>query len=391
MKGRDIIVCGQQSWDSKIGANIKNIAIEFSKNNRVLFINAPLDRKSKYSKSTEDEVIYRKKVLSGEIPDLVEEKTNLHILTPKTTLESINFLPKGYLHHAFLLINSRRMAKYILNAVRILNFKNFLLFDDSDMFRGFYYKELLEPKGFFYYSRDNLLATPYFGKHGPYYEPKIMKKADAVFCNSTYLRDLALKHNPNSHFVGQGVNLDNYTIKDYACPNDLLNIKGPKILYTGFITTLRLDINLIRFLAQKNPDWSIVLVGPQDDDFKNSDLHQISNIHFLGGKKPEELAAYVWNADVCINPQILNDLTIGNYPLKIDEYLALGKSTVATYTPAMEMFLPHVSLAKTFEEWELAIKNSLTNKNDSESKIAFARTHTWENSINQMYEIMKKY
>ncbi len=44
----------------------------------------------------------------------------------------------------------------------------------------------------------------------------------------------------------------------------------------------------------------------------------------------KELPGYIQHFDVCINPQKLNPITIGNYPLKVDEYLAMGKPVVAT-------------------------------------------------------------
>jgi len=43
--GRDIIVVGQQPWDPKLAAIAKTIALEFSKHNRVLYVNSPLDTK----------------------------------------------------------------------------------------------------------------------------------------------------------------------------------------------------------------------------------------------------------------------------------------------------------------------------------------------------------
>ena len=48
MNNLDIIITGLQPWHSNIGGNSKNIAEEFSKTNRVIFINPPLDRKTKY-------------------------------------------------------------------------------------------------------------------------------------------------------------------------------------------------------------------------------------------------------------------------------------------------------------------------------------------------------
>ena len=50
MQGKDIVITGIQPWDIEIGSNCKNIALEFSKKNRVLYINAPLDRNTLKSK-----------------------------------------------------------------------------------------------------------------------------------------------------------------------------------------------------------------------------------------------------------------------------------------------------------------------------------------------------
>ncbi|MFC7669776.1 glycosyltransferase [Hymenobacter humi] len=55
--------------------------------------------------------------------------------------------------------------------------------------------------------------------------------------------------------------------------------------------------------------------------------------------------------DVCTNPQAVNEVTIGNYPLKIDEYLAMGKPVVATATRAMDMFADYVYLPRNAQEW----------------------------------------
>ena len=48
INGRDILVMGIQAWDIEIGSNCKNIASQMAKNNRVLYINPPMDRISRY-------------------------------------------------------------------------------------------------------------------------------------------------------------------------------------------------------------------------------------------------------------------------------------------------------------------------------------------------------
>jgi glycosyltransferase involved in cell wall biosynthesis len=57
----------------------------------------------------------------------------------------------------------------------------------------------------------------------------------------------------------------------------------------------------------------------------------------LGAQDVNRLPEYIKASDVCINPQLLNETTKGNYPRKIDEYLAMGKPVVATKTIAMDI------------------------------------------------------
>lgn len=96
--------------------------------------------------------------------------------------------------------------------------------------------------------------------------------------------------------------------------------------------------------------------------------------------------------DVCINPQLINDITIGNYPRKIDEYLALGKPAVATSTKAMELFKDYVWNCIGTEEYKQAIRQAL-NANDAniiKSRIEFAHTHTWTNTVNKLYDVIEE-
>ncbi|HCL83049.1 MAG TPA: glycosyl transferase family 1, partial [Chitinophagaceae bacterium] len=113
------------------------------------------------------------------------------------------------------------------------------------------------------------------------------------------------------------------------------------------------------------------------------------NVYFLGGKKPEQTAAYIRHFTLCINPQLVNPLTIGNYPRKIDEYLASGKPVVATATPAMEMFREHTLLCNTVEEYITNIRKLVdepvwTSQALQIRRRDFALTHTWEQSVGAM-------
>ena len=135
-----------------------------------------------------------------------------------------------------------------------------------------------------------------------------------------------------------------------------------------------------------------MLVGPEDEGFKNSNLHNLSNVYFLGRKDAFELPNYIKGFDVTTNPQLKNNLTIGNYPRKIDEYLALGKPIIATNTKAMQMFKKHVYLADTKEEYVTLIDKAMI-ENTSErikNRIEYAKSHTWTNNVKAIYDAILK-
>ena len=393
IKGKDIVIVGIQPWDIEIGSNCKNIAIEFAKYNRVLYVNPPLDRITRYRQKYKPSIQKRIHISKGHLSDIQKIESNLWNLYPKSVIESINWINS---HQIFKLLNRRNaklFSKNIKDAVKRLGFKNILLFNDSSMFLGLHLKELLQPELYTYYIRDNLVKVPYWKKHGERLEPILMKNADVIVNNSEYYVDYSSKYNNNSVMVGQGCDVSMFNDEDnsIAIPEEFNTIQGPVIGYVGSLTTLRLDIDLLKFIAFQRSDWNIVLVGPEDEVFRLSDLHQLQNVHFLGNKPSDQLASYIKGFDVAINPQVINEITIGNYPRKIDEYLAMGKPIVATETKAMQMFKDYVYLAKTKNEYVSLIDKAMTehSKPKAKAQMKYANKHTWANSVSHICTAME--
>jgi len=394
IKNKDIIIIGIQPWDIEIGSNCKNIAIEFSKNNRVLYVNPPMDRITRFKYKKKIKIQKRIKIAKGKLTNIHKIKENLWNLYPKTIVESINWIPSNSLHETLNKRNSKLLSLDIIDAIQDLGLTDYILFNDSSMFLGLHLKKYLKPSLYTYYVRDNLIKVPYWKKHGTRIEPNTIKKADLVVNNSQYYVDYSYKFNKNSIMVGQGCDLSMFNDTDNAIrvPDELKSIPSPIIGYVGSLTKLRLDIELLEYLASQKKDWNLVLVGPEDETFKNSKLHQFSNVYFLGNKPMESLPGYIKGFDVAINPQILNEITIGNYPRKIDEYLAMGKPVVATYTKAMDMFNDHVYLSESKKDYISLIEKALVEKNSTKEneRIIFAKKHTWENSVKDIYVAMNK-
>jgi glycosyltransferase involved in cell wall biosynthesis len=236
------------------------------------------------------------------------------------------------------------------------------------------------------------VAVDYWKKQGSRLEPLHMKKADLVVANSTYLADLAIKHNPNSFYVGQGCDVKMYDKRLVtSVPADISEIRRPVIGYIGALLSLRLDLEILEFIALSHPDWSLVLVGPEDEAFRNSRLHQLKNVFFTGNKKENQLPSYLNQFDVAINPQAISPVTIGNYPRKIDEYLAMGKPAVATKTEAMRVFSEYTYQAANKEEFVACIENALREDNEQLclKREKFARQHTWEKNVEAIYQAIE--
>ncbi|MDN5329809.1 MAG: hypothetical protein PWP35_1596 [Bacteroidales bacterium] len=388
--GKNIVVVGIQPWDIKIGSNCKNIAKEFARHNRVLYVNFPLDRATLLKERKTEKVQKRLAARKGKISRYEQVEPNLWVYYPPSIIESLNWLPFPWLFDSLNKRNSKIFANDILKAIRHLNMKDFILFNDSSMFLGLFLKEFLKPKFYVYYMRDYLIKNPYWRKHGLRNEPKLIAKADLVVCNSTLYAEYGAKYNKHSYMVGQGCDttLFNDDIQPIEVAEELKNIPKPIIGYVGALASRRLDINLLVYMATQKPQWSIVLVGPEDDTFKNSQLHSLPNVYFLGPKPENLLPSYIKGFDIAINPQLVNDATMGNYPRKIDEYLSMGKPTIASATKAMEYFEGYAYIAHNHEEYITLIEKALAEDSpDLQLKRkTYGSSHTWENNVHLIYK-----
>lgn len=156
---------------------------------------------------------------------------------------------------------------------------------------------------------------------------------------------------------------------NYEKPNDLK--KGKKtILYYGSLWGEWFDWEILMFLANKRSDYQINLIGDYESVVLSGKVFP-DNINFLGLKKQTELPAYLEHSDVAIIP-FKND-EIGKYvsPLKVFEYISMGKKVVSTLLPDIQGY-PNVYCSDNKEDWIKLI--------DSETPIEDFSTFVLENN-----------
>src|SRR5690606_6151551 len=171
LNGFDIVIVGQQAWDTDIGSNCKNIALELATTNRVLYVNSPLDRFTRYRRRDDKWVKTRLAVIKGKAAGVTKIQDNLWVLYPDCLVESINWLSGRKIFDFLNRRNNKQFATAIKKGIEALGFGQVILFNDNEIFKAFYLNELLTPRLSVYYSRDYMLAVNYWKRHGEVLEP----------------------------------------------------------------------------------------------------------------------------------------------------------------------------------------------------------------------------
>ncbi|HEX6374271.1 MAG TPA: UDP-galactopyranose mutase [Allosphingosinicella sp.] len=161
-------------------------------------------------------------------------------------------------------------------------------------------------------------------------ERELLATADVVFTGGYSLYEAKKGLHPNIHpfpssvdraHFGQARAID-------AAPDDQGSLPRPRFGFYGVIDE-RMDLEMLEAVADAHPEWSLVMVGPVVK-IDPADLPHRPNIHYLGGKKYEQLPVYLGGWDVALMPFAINDSTKFISPTKTPEYLAGGRPVVST-------------------------------------------------------------
>lgn len=104
-------------------------------------------------------------------------------------------------------------------------------------------------------------------------------------------------------------------------------------LYAGTLHEDRLDVDLVLSTAEKlgESGGSLVLVGPNVLTAHNTArLAASPNVVVLGARPKDSIPAYLQHSHALVVPHIVDDFTDSLDPLKLYEYLAVGRPIVST-------------------------------------------------------------
>lgn len=220
----------------------------------------------------------------------------------------------------------------------------------------------------------------------------LLRRADIVLCSSMYIyEEIKVERSDNVHKFYPAV--DSIFLSE---PLTSLKVNSDDRRYViGFVGNMgnQIDWNLLDQLTDDD-HYDYIFVGPIIPGIADGKVFQRlrskSNVRFLGEIQHDAIPKLINTFDVAILPFGQDEFTKGVNPLKMLEYLALGKPVVGTPIPAMIEFQELFYGASTLEEWRYSL--SLAIKENSQEKVNARRnrvaSESYERRLDYMLELI---
>lgn len=188
----------------------------------------------------------------------------------------------------------------------------------------------------------------------------LKRRADlTIYCNSDLMAE-EVAHVARQAFVTHGVEVARFieagSKSRDAAPQDVAALPHPRIGFIGGIDAHTFGIDLFRDTVARMPDVTFAMVGACSlpDGWCSS-----SNVHFLGRKPYSDIAGYMAAMDVLIMPWNDSAWIKAANPIKLKEYLAVGRPVVTTEFSALAPYRDLVWTANSAEDFALALREAL--------------------------------
>ncbi len=230
------------------------------------------------------------------------------------------------------------------------------------------------------------------------WERKLLLKADVVFAITSELREHLLEFNNHVYVIPNGVDYELFKAasdSSVEVPPDLKEIPRPVVGFVGNISH-KVDFDLMNHIAESRPDWSVVMIGPEDivvDKEKFTQFKDKKNVHFLGKKEVRLLPNYLKGIDVCIIPFKDSEHVRHCSPNKLYEYISAGKPIVTVpYFPGVNDYDGALKVAHSKEEFVSSIQTALAEDCAEmvNKRQKIAKNCTWDQRVKMMMNIVEE-
>jgi glycosyltransferase involved in cell wall biosynthesis len=327
LRGRDIVCVGFADWDTELWTNQHHLMSRLARDNRVLFIESLGLRQPQIAGRDIKRVLRR--LRRGLAPPRAVD--GLHVLSPLV-------LP-FHRHRIVRELNRRLLPALVRRATRRLGLQRPILW--AYVPQAEVLIEALDAELVVYHCVDDIAAQERIDTESfRAAEARFAARADLVLASAPALakRLRTISSNVIDAPNVADTELFSEALKPGPLDPQMAALPAPRIVFTGAIVAMKLDLEMLAELARLRRAWSFALVGPIGPGEPNADISAIlpePNIHLLGPRRYAELPDVLRAADAGLIPYARNTLTQSIFPMKVYEYLAAGLPVVATPLPAL--------------------------------------------------------
>lgn len=396
----DIIYFSLFRWNNPYSSVSLSLAKEFSQNNRVFYVNHPISYKDLvkgWTNNTEVRDIKWNLLKGGNQFQQIDHYPNITSVTPELSYP-INWLSKGSLYDFFKKKNEQIIQKAIEETIEKYNIKKYIFINCFDPFFVDILPKDKPPILSVYQCIDDISQNKYTSRHGTRLEIESAKKYDITVTTSRQLKRLMKQHTPETHILHNAADIKlfrNAVEENYPRPKEIENISTKIIGFTGNMDAVRINYPLLKQIATEHTDKTLLLIGPVNSpEVKDLEIDQLPNVILTGSKPITELPKYLQHCDCVIIPFLCNTLTASIYPLKINEYLAAGKSVVSSnFSEDIRTFDDQIKIANSDDEFVQLIHQAILENapEQIEARQAVAATNTWTARVERFWKIVRAF
>jgi teichuronic acid biosynthesis glycosyltransferase TuaH len=163
----------------------------------------------------------------------------------------------------------------------------------------------------------------------------------------------------------------------------------PRLVYVGTLDT-RLDLEALEAVRRRFTDGALILAGPRSPGNDLEALAGHSNVHVVHLEDRASVVGLVASADVCLLPHRRTPLTEAMNPLKLYEYLAAGRPTVATDLEGSQGIHPRIRLCPEGADFVDAVAAALDEgPMDEASRLEFIEANRWSRRHQRLLAMME--
>ena len=294
----------------------------------------------------------------------------------------VNWLNSYKLFKMGLRLNSWFIQKTINRSIRQLKITDPLVINAYNPFYGLFNAGKFKEQKLVYYCYDEISGSPWAQKYGAMIEKEYLKKVDLIITSSKALHQSKEKLHANCQVVENGVDFSMFN--SYYNENERPQQTETTIGYIGSLDE-RIDYQLLRYIALQRPQYQYHFVGRVVFPELLEPIRNIPNITLIEAVEYHKLPELLLSFDITIIPFLKTKFTKNIYPLKINEYLAMGKPVVRTDFACLPEFDKLVEVGKTHHEF-LEKLDYLVQSDPAELKqkrIDLSKQNSWENRVQQ--------